>query len=67
MNTRKNVSVSGLVQGAGSSYEQAAMPPTAPSGEKGDGLMLVSDESNESAFDAIMQKIKEARNRNEAS
>jgi len=66
MKTRKKVSVSGLVQGAGSSNEQAAMPRTTPSGEK-DGLMFGSDESNESAFDTIMQKIEEARKRNEAS
>ncbi len=67
MKTRTKVSVSGLVKGAGSSNEQAAMPRTTPSGEKGDGLMFGSDESNESAFDTIMRRIDEARKRNEAS
>ena len=38
-----------------------------PSGEKGDGLMFVNDESNGSAGDTTMQRIEEAQKKNGAS
>lgn len=43
------------------------MPPITPSGEKGDGLMFVNDESNRSAFDTIRKMADEAEKMNEAS
>ena len=67
MRTPRKDLVNCSVRGDGSSNEQAAIPPMPPSGEKGDGLLSVSDGSDESAFDTIMRRIDEARNRNEAS
>jgi len=47
--------------------DHAAVPPMTPSGEKGDGLMFVNDESSGSASDSMMRRIEEAQKKNEAS
>ena len=51
----------------GRNNDQAALPPITPSGEKGDGLMFVNDESNGSADGTTMQRIEEAQKKNKVS